>query len=29
MSQIKLIEDDITAQIAEKKSPNIKEGLSW
>jgi D-serine dehydratase len=26
---VKLIEDDITAQIAEKKSPNIKEGLSW
>ena len=27
--EVKLIEDDITAQITENKSPNIKEGVSW
>ena len=27
--QLKLIENDIKAQIAENKSPNIKEGVSW
>ena len=27
--EVKIIEDDITAQITENKSPNIKEGVSW